>query len=153
MDVVSFIMGQKMSGGGGGGNPNYVQTITGTLANPWGDYPSQTLFSNALNNNITLLIRFNTGNAWTRDFPIYTDRHDIGYSGNVNFVETNGAEIVSAYWILWGTSLEEAFMYSSFTDKTDMSSMAAHIPTVLTIIHHPMTGSITPAENTTFGGD
>lgn len=29
---------------GGGGNPNYMETITGTLANPWGEYlPSELL--------------------------------------------------------------------------------------------------------------
>lgn len=34
--VLDSMLDELSNSNGGGGNPNYVETITGTLANPWG---------------------------------------------------------------------------------------------------------------------
>lgn len=38
----------------GGGNPNYVETITGTLTNPWGEANFQELIDGILANELTV---------------------------------------------------------------------------------------------------
>ena len=42
--------------GGGAGNPNYIETIEGTLANPFGELDVEELFSGLANNGLTLIL-------------------------------------------------------------------------------------------------
>ena len=55
LDTESFLLGIA-AGSGGGGNPNYVATVTGTLANPFGELDVEELFSGLVNNDSTLML-------------------------------------------------------------------------------------------------
>lgn len=56
LDAESFLLGIAAGGGGGGGNLNYIETVAGTLANPWGEYTASDLFSKARSGNLTMYI-------------------------------------------------------------------------------------------------
>lgn len=130
--------------GGGGGNPNTIQTVTGTLASPWGEINFEELYAAIANKNATATMTI--------------DASALGF-GNViaklsasnvteNFIYSNGAMFsgdepnftVSAFNLSWWRSdgeLDMAYMYSNNTINS-IKSYANSLPTSLEIIWHPL---------------
>lgn len=141
---------------GGGGNPNRVQTITGTLANPWAnvsidEYKS---FCEALEDNgANAIIEVKASalglpNTNFRDFLPYdigTDYYLQIFKGDAQ-VNGTARAISFIYSIMNNVVALNQAHYGEFevTDGsgsgsvTDLSQYASLIPTTLTIIWHPL---------------
>lgn len=112
--------------GGGSGNPNYVETIEGTLANPWGNYSYGTIIQDIADNNITayLMMTMHPQHIQYSGFPT---------SGWVSVSATISA--VTQIQYTGGGVLNFAREYSGFSTYTDIDPAT---PCTLTIIHHPL---------------
>lgn len=141
------------------GNPNYVETIAGTLANPWGEYAASELFSAARSGDLTMYISASVtytegGTAETATmmfFPI---------SGLPTFGFTKpgaSAEVLRFARVGYGTTGTLGRAVAGNIDTLHQTQELLQIPgdtaTTMTIIHHPMTGAMQMAEGTTFGGN
>lgn len=128
---------------GGGGNPNRVQTITGTLAEPWGGH--QYSISNALYSNECSAVMHGDATAiGESEFDLILETDCDGIKGSYVFMSSN--ECVAAS-IVWAESLDysinEALICNASTsDETveisDIKEYGSLIPTTLTIIWHPL---------------
>lgn len=122
---------------GGGGNPNRVETITGTLAQPFGDYDIDALGRNLYSNDVSIVLQVTTA-AGTATIPLFAQESgDIharfGYASDTNLMA------VSAGWITSG--LDYCDMASGANGAYEVSNMkpfASQFPTVATIIWHPL---------------
>ena len=126
---------------GGGGAENYKETLTGTLASPWGLTDYEMAFAEYLegvqSGDISLFVEF--------DASALGGTH--GFNGIVsisgrNVLFCNGASITSssqlAYDARWDVSgLAYAYMLINGV-VTDIVEYASSIPTTLTVFHHPM---------------
>lgn len=133
--------------GGGGGNPNRVETITGTAANPWGDVDFNT-FYNALRNN--------EANAY-----ITLDVTALGYPTSITVYSNNAWDTGRVMWIAFTNAniqggADDSAVYCSFGmdyvdeepdyfigawlggEVTIITDYASLVPTTLTIIWHPL---------------
>ena len=141
------------------GNPNYVETISGTLANPWGEYAASELFSAARSGDLTMYISasvaYSEGEAASTAtlmfFPI---------SGLPTFGFTKpGASAAVLRFARVGYSTDGALgiAVSGNINVNNETQELLQIPgdtaTTLAIIHHPMTGAMQMAESATFGGN
>ncbi len=139
----------------GGGNPNRVQTITGTLADPWGDVGFDALYE-ALplyNNDNSIVVRNATAimlidgtelGMGVAKLPL----HSVIDSNSTEFIIGDGFSFVTAGFLACESGWERDGLYSayvisgssqdnSYTD-TDVKEYASLIPTTLTIIWHPL---------------
>lgn len=125
------------SGGGGGSNPNTVQTITGTLANPFGSVDADTLGPalDSMNASATFVADASALGAGTVIARL---------GGNSDTIWGNGASFdisdsVSAFGLTWVSSgsLVFAKMFSG-GNVIDISTYASMIPTTLTVVWHPL---------------
>ena len=128
------------NGGGGGGNPNYVETITGTMANPWGSVDPATLQSAIIGNNATALLTVDAsalgmGTAYLVATPFALS--------NIAFQAVGGYGSTSNLWsaalVLYGTTgLLSAAMILQNDGVVNVREYAQSISTSLTVIHHPL---------------
>lgn len=141
------------------GNPNYVETIAGTVAAPWGEYTASELFSAAQSGDLTMYITADVvytdgGTAATATmmfFPI---------SGAPTFGFTKpGSGLNTIYFARIGygntgkMSKAVAGNINTLNETQELLQIPSDTATTLTIIHHPMTGSMQMAESATFGGN
>lgn len=121
-----------------GGNPNSVQTVTGTLANPWGniDYAELRDALYAYNASAILDIdasALHVGHIISRpgasQTNIYTNGADVG----------NTVQASSAYEIAWTSDGEYAFASMIANDAiVSLDNYKNSLTTTLTIIWHPL---------------
>ena len=130
-----------VSPSGGGGNPNTVQTITGTLANPFGDVNALDLIAAIDNNTASAKIHIddrayvNALNGF--DIPIITIYQ--AYLGVLFCMLDSQVENSVAFQATWdGTNTVQSCFALSNGTVIDMLSLASSIPTTLTIIWHPV---------------
>lgn len=122
---------------GGGGNPNYVQTITGTADNPCVGINANSLYRALLDNNASATITLTNENlrVWVK-MPITTQGHTLvaskidsdsmsGFDASWNASAGNEATVMKLVMINNG----------QITDGTAYASM---ITSELTIIWHPL---------------
>ena len=131
------------------GNPNYVETIAGTLANPWGEYAFADLLTAHGNHDLSMYL--------TSDDLPYTISPVGRAAMKRRFVCVNAATASSVtlaaidYTSTGGFSAGRIYTYVGGTMQiTDIDPTQA---CTLTIIHHPMTGAMQMAESATFGGN
>lgn len=148
-----------LEGGGGGGNPNRVETITGTLADPWGEVDLNELYASL----------FTLGEGSTHATPsatayIFIDASALHYGSVYLFLtaqspgsltptfRANGSDIAGAggiatdvYWYANDGALSDAYLGTiDISDDEGSGSVinlyqyAEYIPTTLTIIWHPL---------------
>ena len=140
-DPVSYAMGAK-AGGGGGDNPNYVETITGTLANPWGGVDVADLASDVIANNATVYMTVSFSGL-TRTFLVDFSEYESNNSTIFISACTIDANEIIAYAATWTGAVFENFMSAAGTVTdgltiTNYSAYGEYVPTTLTIIHHPL---------------
>lgn len=118
-----------------GGNPNHVEIITGTLANPWGGMQISTLRNEIQNNNATAYIDFKDG---TGDIRIFLRYNSAFFGGDCSTIF--GAALSASYYIQYNNTgaVSVAKKFSSNGTATNISNSTA---TTLTIIHHPLPDS------------
>lgn len=122
----------------GGGNPNYVEIVTGTLVDPWGDHQASELLEEYKANNCTVYVEIDAAalgkgkvnsymGHWT-SYPTF-----LGVSGGSAASDWSGTFAV--YDISGNLSYARILQNSSVIDVT---AYASALPTTLTIIHHPL---------------
>lgn len=132
---------------GGGGNPNVVMTITGTMANWWGEENFSAIRNAIANKTMTVYVEadatalgFGTVNAILTCFD---DSAYISAEGASlpSSLEVEGATAYSASWSNNNQEsvpqLDDWYMLSNST-ITDISEYASAVPTVATLIYHPL---------------
>lgn len=132
LDMESFLLGIAAGGGGGGGNPNYVETIRGTVANPWGEANYRELTNGIYTKELTVKMAFggisliaasNDGilfSAVLFNLPEDTEPY-LGASVYYSGIDDGALTIAKAN-----------FGMGSWDD------LPLATPTTLTIIHHPL---------------
>lgn len=127
---------------GGGENPNTVETITGTMANPWGDKIFATLASEIAVNNATAILQ-----GSLNDLPaigqvnIELDDEEKVTAANFSWanlaLEGDGdSYAVTTQWDTDGTLIQ--VLHSMNGTVSDVTELAGLATTTLTIIHHPL---------------
>ena len=119
-------------------NPNSVETITGTLANPWGEKTPVNLFSGAKSGDLTMLMDVDAtaiGGATfhvvfypfgtTNGFGLFVASSQLSNSVGVFAEYADSGVMEVAYGLQNGSIL-------------DYSPYASTISTTLTIIYHPL---------------
>lgn len=130
----------------GGGNPNHVQTITGTVATPVGEEGSPGLFASIseaiFNKNATAKMSITAGQqtGWTY---LLGSNNGAQLQGYASIFSTNGFLTMRVVWkLVNGNIIVDTFESIQGTNGsyqvTDLKSMAARCPTELTIIWHPL---------------
>lgn len=129
-----------------GGNPNYVETITGTLANPLGDstYTYADLLELQIANAVTMKADIKASAIGEVDFWSYLY---VNYNPELAIYSL----LLSGVFDAGDTANDwSAFVYTLVSPGpdtallltkgvvTDLSAYLGLIPTVLTIIHHPL---------------
>lgn len=122
--------------GGGGGNPNYVETVEGTLENPWGSINFGTLAQALLDGEASALIEFDASALGAG-----VTRNDARAEGAA--VSLSGANVVSyggyAYKIIWDSdgAIASAYMMNG-NGVQDVSAYASRVPSTMTVTWHPL---------------
>ena len=125
---------------GGGGNPNYVETVTGTLANPWGSVTPATLQTAISGNNATALLTVDAsaigmGAAYLVATPFA--QQAIAFQA----VGSSGSSVAdwAAVDVAYGTNGTLTYAWINRSGAAlDATAYAQSITTTLTIIHHPL---------------
>ena len=127
---------------GGGGNPNYIETIEGTLANPWGDKDISEIRASLLRNEISVYLRI--GN-----WPVLAVQAYNGYASGALYATAAYADILplaeysyGCYIVYFNSSGEVSGAFENYGDNTFNSvSTVPTTTTTLTIIHPPLPDS------------
>jgi len=140
------------------GNPNYVETIEGTLANPWGGIDIEALGLEINNHDDAhIIMEMTMGTSSARMAYFRYEASPISIFANQGTIDDGDSVVLAAYFVWDGSgALTEGVMFQGNAEGgtfTDLLPMAQQITTVTTIYHHPMNGALSPAENHTFGGN
>ena len=125
-------------------NPNYVETITGTLANPFGDYTVGRLAYLAnIANNINMFMVVDGSSLSLGVYPLsqmkpmdVNDYNKLFFGAVYLPSDTSKSMVADLHYNTSG--LSSAKIMDGITTPTDMSPYANYIITTLTIIHHPL---------------
>lgn len=139
---------------GGGGNPNRVQTITGTLDDPWGDVGFDALFEalphyndddTITARNATAIIKIDGTALGMGSAKLPLRSYDGGLRKFINGdgISTWDYGFLAAVSSWEKDGIYEANIYTGSSQdwtytKTDVEEYASVIPTTLTIIWHPL---------------
>lgn len=133
-DITSYILGKKS--GGGGSNPNTVQTVTGTMANPWGDVDFEAIRAALATGNAsaTMDIQSDVLNIHATLF-LTADVNNI--TASCGYVDTTNYYAFTGIFPIGGTA-PTLYLYSKNAGYVDGSAYASIINSTLTITWHPM---------------
>ena len=136
-----FLMGYGAgkASGGGGGNPNYTETITATLANPFGTADKYVEYRHAYYANRSATA------SLTADVSALGFVQEINNPIDLCTFEgcaVNSDDTSLAYVITFSTETGDITSGYVVQDGviTDLTQYASLIPTTLTIYWHPMPG-------------
>ena len=120
-----------------GGNPNYVETIEGTLENPWGNYTLNNIWEMLSSNEATMYIQYIgifNGYAYGYAIPNGT----IGWTdGSVLFSAACGTGFLT-YAYSFSYSSNATYLYIKKASSSGWDTVDGTGACTLTIIHHPM---------------
>lgn len=128
------------TGGGGGAetNPNTKQTVSGTVANPFGGVNLEDLIEAILSENASAIITIDATNL-----GIATDIRTYLTTTSTEGITVNGASVndgvFQSFVLMWSPSgvLQVAQMLMGNT-VADLSTYASVMPTNLDILWHPL---------------
>lgn len=144
LDAESFLIGIAAGGGGGDGNLNYIETVAGTLANPWGEYTARDLFSDARSGNLTMYITADvqygqsetTETATMMFFPI-SGMPTFGFTKpSTTILSLKFARI--AYSATGVLNRGVAGNIDTVSETQELLEISGDTACTLTIIHHPL---------------
>lgn len=126
---------------GSGGNSNYVETIEGTLANPWGSVDPAALYAQLQDGEVSVLLNITVPSEGRATF-LPSPTSDWWWFSAVITYDPDSHVVTQAMYLEYLVSgeLNLGYLYKDGT-ATDMSGLAARFPTILTIIHHPLPNS------------
>lgn len=124
-------------------SPNTVETITGTVANPWGDTDTEVLQAAVENGNATAIISCDATAIGYGTFSAILSPFNTNY---LEFIAIYGANHSVSGWIsisltysITNGALNRAYVLAGgASEVTGLTDYAAYVTTVLTIYHHPM---------------
>lgn len=119
-------------------NPNYVETISGTLGNPWGNEFSRLLplLRNANDATVTMVV--NAGGSLTRRVYAYTESDLTEYIASAAL---GGSDLNVWEWALYegdGTYIANGSSHETGSGRFATATLSESSATTLTIIHHPL---------------
>ena len=124
--------------GGGGGNPNYVETITGTIANPFGTNEKfQEILNGLIENTLTVKLEFIVGFIEQYQMTgVLVSNTSFFFACYLPPTFSSG----HAIRLLYSNNLQLNKYYITVAkDGTWVEgSLSADLATTLTIIHHPL---------------
>ena len=140
LDPVSYKLGQAAGGGGGSGNPNYVETITGTLANPWGEKSYSELVDGIVNLDASVTLIVDATSIGYDEYLLSVARGEAIMAGQLPLMSCGYSDgdwsAVYAFFTSNGTLYQAMALSNGQT--LDMTQYAALLPTTLEIVHHPL---------------
>ncbi len=122
--------------GSGGGNPNFVETITGTMADPWGELDYAELVQDVGNNDATATLAVPSMNLVAY---LISNQSELSLNG-ANFISAgDDMTLAVAAFAKYGAdgALNVILMWQNGT-AMDVTSMLSGAETTLTVIHHPL---------------
>ena len=142
MDLFNLAVARKLSSGSGGGNPNTVKTITGTVASPWGNIDTSELYTAIANGNATAKIIIDGSAVGAGNIEAFFNaRNDFIFFNGGNIGSTGEyATRVGAYVVSYNAINGELMTMDMAQNGTvaSMVSYASMLPTSLTVIYHPL---------------
>lgn len=125
---------------GGGGNPNRVQTVTGTLAEPFGNVNFSELMSALSNGNATAVISFVFSG---QNVELFLKKSDGFDAINGTYCEITDSNYLGADVFWYPTPLDYSVGYARAVGSptgqiVDLAAMTSGIESALTIIWHPL---------------
>lgn len=128
----------------GGGNPNYVENIVGTLANPWGDVDIADVVDDCTQQMATIYLLADGTAIGLPEVELNLQRGGIT-STEVPFAvaaaHTNNSDIYfNGFLVVFdiSTGTATAAVIQNDGDLTNLLPYTSQIPTALSIIHHPL---------------
>lgn len=124
-------------------SPNYTETISGTLANPWGGYSASDIFSAALAKDITVYLTIHD-NTNKYVLGLAPDADSATRSRRFSCVTAAASTSVGVVVAVYGStgSLTRCENYSvSSGAAAVIEAIESTAPCTLTIIHHPLPDS------------
>lgn len=118
-----------------GGNPNYVETIEGTMASPFGEHTVTELMAGIDDNSMSVTLQISL-----QGHTVVLPGAILGYLRFSLAIEpdnTAGWQNVAEVSYYNNGNIYNA-LYDERGNITDLKPMASSISTVLTIIHHPL---------------
>lgn len=140
MNPFDICLAKQLVGESGGGNPNRVETITGTLNDPWGDVDCEELSEALQSNNATAIIE---ADATALGFgtiiqPVQKTAETNFFSNGANIDELTSSVLANALaWRETTGNITRFAIYAGGT-FTDALAYASLVPTTMTIIWHPL---------------
>lgn len=117
-------------------NPNYVETISGTLGNPWGSYAFSDIRRGITNDDITAYITTSDSRRW-----YVPSGKTVGNNLWVRFNNpSSGVVDYNAISIL-STGATDSVHYEYHDGNYTETTIDPTTPCTLTIIHHPLPDS------------
>lgn len=130
-----------------GGNPNYVEIIKGTVANPWGGKNPNDLFIEAENNNCTLRMTIDGTAIGIGEFDTVFYPHSASIASYwFEAIGTSGPN--ASDWSIGTVAYYADGEFSSMRmlnsgSVINLADYASAFNSVLIIVHHPL-----PEDNT-----
>ena len=144
-----YVLDSMLDEFGGGGDSNYVETIEGTLSNPFGNIDQEQLARDIMNNNASgwLDISWNPKSI-PHNMICYLDgeyddgNYDLWASGFA-FNNSSKVYVIAAGWHNGALDYVDEVTPSSSSSRIDATedSTVVSKATTLTIIHHPLPDS------------
>lgn len=130
-----------------GGNPNYVETITGTVANPWGDTDPLALLTALADGNATVFMEIDAS-VLGISYPVRPQASNTAalhgdsfwFAAIMTLGETSSTAVLIEYLDNGVLNFIKALINGQYNE---LSQYASILPTTLTIIRHPL-----PEDNT-----
>ena len=124
----------------GGGNPNYVETVNGTMANPWGSYTLSELMQGVNDKSISIILISVVDNVTLVYSPVTVKNNLlVCFCGEFSaYVAGSAVKLI--------TQDSECIFYAPNGDFKSYGTLAAPTdyneysdsPATLIIIHHPL---------------
>lgn len=149
-DAVSFAAGKKAAGSSGGGvdgNPNWVETIEGTLTNPWGEYEWEGIKTLVNSGNAT--IKLTIPSQSTKPLGMTGEYRNSGMLGNTIVFssltvrtyydedEEDTLAVPTGLLVRYSRGTIDP-VNTCVMDDGYVTYLPASTATTLTIIHHPL---------------
>lgn len=137
MDFLTLAIAKKMAPGGGG-NPNRVQTITGTVGSPFGAVDYDTLKAALANGNASALLLFNYLGT---PVPLPLQGETFIYANAASLTISPNEYTAANVWWEDATTMN-ALMVSNLSGGVvfDAAQIVKDSESILTIIWHPLPG-------------
>lgn len=117
----------------GGGNPNYVETIEGTLAEPWGGYAFSDIRRGIANDTITAYITTSDSHRWYIPSGKSTG-NNMWFRFNTAYADVIDYNVLSVSSAGAIAAVHYEYRDGNYSETTIDSTT----PCTLTIIHHPL---------------